>query len=112
MTLLNLTINQGEFYTNRLTGVDSAGNALNLTNHSASGFIRHQYGSSGVLFNLNPSIHSSYVSGLIDLNLNATGTAGLPVGKFVYDIEVFSGNVTGAFKVFKGVVSVNPEVTY
>lgn len=112
MTILNLDITQGDKYFNRLTGINTNGDTLDLTNHSASGFVRYQYGSSGILCNLNPTVHASYISGLIDLNLNATGTAALPVGKFVYDIEVFSGSITGAFKVFKGTVSVNPEVTY
>ena len=55
-------------------------------------------------------------SGLIDVNLAATGTAALPITQAIYDIEVYLNpnnmNTTSVFKILNGKANIHPESTY
>jgi hypothetical protein len=108
--MATLNINQGSTYIARVTGMNSAGGYYNLSGYTASGYIKYRYSQSGYILDLNPIIHSSYVSGLIDITVPATGTATLPVTTLLFDLNVYSGNSVS--RVLAGKVVVNPEVTY
>jgi len=90
---------------------DSNGNYLNLAGYSARGYVRANYSTTGILLDLNPEIHQSFVSGLITLSGNADDMAKMPVGVFPYDIEV-SGANNYIFKPIRGYFSVEPEATF
>lgn len=108
-TILNLEINQGETFSQRITGFNSAGDYFNLTGYSSiSGAIKFRYGSSGELSNLNPVIHNSYVSGIVDISIPATGTAYLPANQLLYNIEIYSG--VAVTRLFEGKVTVTPQL--
>lgn len=106
----DISIEQGSSFNLTLTAKDSNGTPLNLSGYNARGAIKYGYGSTGYLINLNPTIHSSLVSGLINISLSASGTSSLPVTKAVYDIEVYSSN-DYTFKAIRGYVNIIPEVT-
>ena len=111
MTLLDISIYQGSSFNLSLTAVDSTGAMINLSGFSARGQVRYGFGSTGVLLNLNPQVDTGYVSGLINISLNASQTTGLPITKAVYDIEAYnSGNY--CFKAFAGYANIYPEVTF
>ena len=113
----DISIDQGSSLNLTLTATDSAGAYLNLSGYAARGKIKYGYGSTGYLLDINPTVDSSYVSGLINISLSATSTSLLPVTKAVYDIEVYTTGTIGAiasgytFKVLKGYADVYPEVT-
>ena len=90
--------------------VQDAGGYLNLSGYLASGQLRTSYGSSTVLYNLLPTIYTGYVSGLLTIDIPASGTASLPVGKFVYDIEI-NNTTDNVIKILRGRIAVEPEVT-
>jgi len=90
---------------------DSNNNYINLGGYTARGSVRYSYGSTGVMLNLNPQIHPSFVSGLITLSGSQTSMSALPCGQFVYDIEC-SGASDYVFKPVKGYFLVEPESTY
>ena len=109
-TTATLNIARGSTYTARITGLNSAGNYYNLSGYTASGYIKYRYSETDYILNMNPTIHSSYVSGLIDVVLPAEDTATLPNSQLLYDIRVYSGFSVST--VIRGPVNVIPDVTY
>lgn len=106
----DISIEQGSSFNLTLTAKDSNGTPLNLSGYSARGGVKYGYGSTGYLINLNPIIHSSFVSGLINVSVSASDTSSLPVTKAVYDIEVYNAS-NYTFKAIRGYVNIIPEVT-
>ena len=106
----NISAIQGNTLLLSLTANDSNNLPINLSGYSVRGYVRYSYGSSGILYNLNPTI-TNEISGLISISGNATGLAALPVGNFPYDLEAQSsgGYVT---KFLMGSFEVLPEATY
>ena len=105
----NLDISQGETYSIRLNAKDSSGSRINLSGYTARGVIKYRYGSTGYLLDLDPDVVSgSLLSGFIDIDLTPAQTSSLPIGQFVYDVEISGG--TSVFRVVQGTAVVNPEV--
>jgi len=106
-----ITVKQGDTYSLRIYAKDCLGTALDLTNYSARGQVRERYSSTGILLTLNPTVHASYVSGIVDLSIPSSGTAALPISQFVWDIEVYTTNDAVVYKVANGYLNVLPETT-
>jgi len=116
MYIMDLSITKGNYFYQRITGLDDAGSAINLSGYSISGFVRQSYGSSGILLNLNPTIVSgnlgvSYPSGLVDITISRTGAFNLPVTYALYSIEIYSGQDYSKV-IQNGKFIINPEITY
>lgn len=107
----NISAIQGSTLLLNINIRDSSNNYLNLNGYTARGYVRASYSSTGILLDLQPQIHPSYISGLITLSGTQTGMANMPVGVFPYDIEL-SGANDYVFKPIRGYVSVEPETTY
>jgi hypothetical protein len=107
-SLYDIDITQGSTLLLPITCRDSSNNYINFTGYSARGFVKYSYSNTGILLDLQPQIHSSYVSGLITLSGHATGTANLKPGVFVYDVEA-SGSDGYIFKPIMGYCHVSPE---
>ena len=110
-TTYDISATQGNTLLLNLTANDSAGTPINLSGYSARGYVKSQYSNSGILFNLNPTIATSYVNGIVNISGNAEEIAALPVGSFPYDLEVFNsgGYVT---KFLRGNFNILPQTTY
>jgi hypothetical protein len=106
----NLDIQQGSSYSIRFNVKNDDGTYVNLSGYSARGHIKYRYSDATKLLDLNPQIHSSYVSGIVDVNLTAAQTAGLPIIQGIYDIEIFNSGGYVA-EVIDGKVFVQPNVT-
>ena len=109
----NLSISQGETYYIRLNAKDSSGSRINLSGYTARGVIKYRYGSTGFLLDLDPDVVSGtngnlLTGGYIDVALTPAQTSNLPVGQFVYDVEISGGS--SVFRVVQGKAVVNPEV--
>ncbi len=102
-------ITQGSSFSLQLNARNSDNSYINLSGYSASGQVRFRYSDTGVLVNLAPLIHPSYISGLLDINLTAAQTSLLPVTLGRYDLEIYSG--TYVCKLLQGKVSIFGEVT-
>jgi len=110
-TTYNISVFQGENLDFTLNLKDSNGTTpLNLNGYSVRGKVKYSYGSSEVLWDLNPTIVSA-VNGQISLSIPGTGVANLPVTEAVYDIERYTANDAIVKKVLVGKFIVNPEVT-
>lgn len=98
-----------------LTALNSAGSSINLSGQNIRGYVRFQFGSTGTLLNLTPTIHSgsageAFVSGIVNVFVSGHQLTGVPVTRGRYDIEIYTNNhVTG---IFNGKFSMLPEVTY
>ena len=113
---MDLSITKGNYFYQRITGLNDAGNTINLSGYSISGFVRQSYGSSGILLDLNPTIVSgnlgvSYASGLVNITVSRTGAYNLPVTYALYSIEIYSGQDYSKV-IQNGKFIINPEITY
>ncbi len=115
----NFSITQGSELNTRLT-ITNDGSAVNLSGYAVRGVVKHKYGDSNALIDLNPTIvtgeeGAGLQSGLVDIYLSGSQTAALPVAEAVYDIERFvtgsEGQETAVIKMLNGKFTVSPEVT-
>lgn len=106
----NLTILQGDSFSLRVNASNSDGSYINLSGYGARGSIKYSYSNTGILLNLNPTIHNSFVSGIVDIYVSGSQTESLPVGIFPYDIEV-TGSNGYVNKFIRGYANISPEVT-
>lgn len=84
---------------------------MNLNGCSVSGYLKNRYGNADKLANLNVSVITP-TSGIVSLNIPATGTAALPVNIGVYDVEMFNSGDGTTTKVLMGNAYIYPEATY
>jgi hypothetical protein len=119
-TVYNFSATQGSQLSVRLNVKDASGNAIDLSGYGARGVVKYRYSSTNYLVDLDPTIvsgttGSAYQSGLIDVYLSGSTTAGMPIGDFVYDIEKYpsgAANIEGAVdKILAGSFLVYPQVT-
>ena len=108
--ILNITIDQGETYTNTNSVFLADGvTAMNLTGYTAASKMRQNY-TSTTAHTINTTITNPATAGLIDSSLSATETSAITAGYYVYDLEITSsgGVVT---RVVEGKVHMKPGVT-
>jgi len=112
MDSYNLDIYQGATFSLSLTLKDSDNIPIDLTDYNVSGYLKSRYSNSGKLADLGASKVAPYPSGVILLNIPATGTATLPITLAFYDVEI--GHITSGTvsKVLRGNASIYPEVTW
>lgn len=111
-TYYNITGYQGDYIQLTLNLKDSNGSTLNLSGYEVRGQVRSNYGATGILLDLNPTI-SNTTSGTIAININSYISQDLPVSDHIYDIERYpSGITTGnSIKLMRGKFTILPEVT-
>ena len=111
-TFYNITGYQGDYIQLTLNLKDSNGTALNLSGYQVRGQVRTNYGATGVLLDLNPTITNS-TSGTIAININSYISQDLPVSDHIYDIERYPSGIPSGntIKLMRGKFSILPEVT-
>lgn len=108
-TKANLVIDQGSTFAAELNLTDDNGDALNLTGFTANSQMRKWYTSSNPSATFTTNI--DVPTGVITLSLNATSTAALTAGRYVYDVEITDGSSGDISRVVEGIITVNPNVT-
>ena len=115
----NFSVTQGSELSTRLT-ITNDDSPVNLSGFNVGGVVKHKYGDTGSLVDLNPTIvtgttGSLYASGFVDIYLSGSQTAALPVAEAKYDIERYvtgsEGQETAVVKMLNGKFTINPEVT-
>ena len=111
-TYYNITGYQGDYIQLTLNIRDNNGSAISLSGYQVRGQVRSNYGATGVLLDLNPTITNT-TSGTIAININSYISQDIPVSEHIYDIERYpSGILTGnSIKLMRGKFSILPEVT-
>ena len=87
---------------------------VNLTNYSADMQVRYAT-DTGVIVELstsngNATIDAAY--GRVNLHLDATTTAGLPIGTYQYDLNLTNNTDGTVYKILQGTFVVNASVTH
>jgi hypothetical protein len=102
-------LEQGSTFNTQLTLTDDYGNPYNLTGFTLAARGKKSYTTANVAFVFNVSTPNAN-SGVILLNLDASVTANVPYGKYVYDVIVTSStNIIS--RVLEGQIYVSPGVT-
>jgi len=91
-TTYDIDMIQGNTFSGRLISQNSDGTYINLSGYTTSGSVKYRYSQTTALFNLNPVVHSSYVSGIVDISVTASTLLSQPVGEYIYDINQYAGN--------------------
>jgi hypothetical protein len=103
----NLLIDQGTDFSTDIDVLDDANEPVNLAGYSGAAQMRKHYTSStSTAFTV--AINAS--GGTVTLSMNATTSANVAPGRYVYDCELTSSsNVVS--RLVEGIVTVTPQVT-
>jgi len=107
-TYSNIFIDQGSNFNTSIDLSDSTD--LDLTNYTAAGTVAKSYdGTTKATFSTNIDSESSTVS----IFLNASQTAGLKPGRYVYDVIIVSPDSPAIVtRILEGQIDVTPGVTF
>jgi hypothetical protein len=107
-TYSNLYIDQGSDF-NFSVDLSSTTGPVNLTNYTSRGQIRKSYTSSTATdFDISVNI----LENELVCSLTAAQTSALKPGRYVYDIEILSGDATPIVtRIVEGQIDVTPRVT-
>jgi len=103
----NLVLDQGSDFSITINYNNEDGSSKNLSGYTARSQMRRSYYSTTAT-TLTANI-SDASNGEITLSLAANTTANLKAGRYVYDLEVVTGN--SVVRVVEGIITVLPEVT-
>lgn len=103
-SIVNLVVEQGAFFSVDINLASSSGDALDVDAYVAAAQMRPWAGS-----NTSVSFSTTLTTGMVTLSMNASTTASLVDGRYVYDVNLTSGDVV--LKVAHGLVTVLPGVT-
>ena len=107
--IANLTIDQGATFTSDVTVKDANGNAFNLTGYTARAKLAKGYQSTQTRQDFTTTIASDAATGTVTLSLTAAQTTALEDTRYVYDLEIQTGDVVP--RVIEGIISVRPQVS-
>ena len=107
-TYSNLFIDQGSDF-NFTVDLSTTTGAVDLTDYTSRGQIRKSYTSStSVDFTISIDVSESELA----CSLTSAQTSSLKAGRYVYDIEILSGDATPIItRVVEGQIDVTPRVT-
>ena len=108
----NITCEQGATFDLQLTWKGSDGSLVNVTGYTARMQVKKSRTDTTNVVSLtteNSRIVLGGAAGTIDLTIDATTTAALDVGQFVYDLELINGSTV--YRVIEGAFTVSGEVT-
>ena len=111
-TEYDITAVKGADINLRFTAKDTTGELLDLTLCTTSGVVRLHYSDTGILLDLRPTIDPSYVSGLINVYVPASGLTDLPITQAVYDIKIYNSGTACWSQVVHGLFNIEPAATF
>jgi hypothetical protein len=105
-TKANLVIDQGATHTTDITVTNSNNSVFDLTGYTGAAQMRKHFTSSN---STSFAVSLGGNTGVITLSMTAAQTVNLVPGRYVYDVEITSGNTV--VRVIEGIVTVTPNVT-
>lgn len=105
-TRANIVIDQGTTFSTHIILNDAAGDPIDLSTYIVESQFRKSYNSVNA-YSFETGANSS---GSITMSINATSSAAVPAGRYVYDLLVTDayGNAT---RIMEGQVTINPSVS-
>ena len=103
----NLILEQGATFSVTIGYNDASGSPVDLSGYTTRSQMRKSYYSTTAT-TLTANI-SDASNGEINLSLTATETANVKAGRYLYDVEIVTGNTVT--RVVEGIVTVMPEIT-
>jgi len=106
-TTKNLVIDQGATFSANIQFLDTSKNPISLAGYSVRSKMRTSYDASNAAI-LTANIVNA-TTGNVNLFLTAANTSLLPQGRYVYDVEAYSGNIV--VRIVEGSITVMPGVS-
>lgn len=107
-TKANLVIDQGTTFSTTLNLTNENGDPLDLSTFTANSVLKKWY-TSQTSIPFTTFINS--VAGTITLELDASITANLYAGRYVYDVNLTQQSTNTISRIVEGIVTVTPSVT-
>lgn len=102
---INLVLDQGTTFISNTTITNSNNAVVNFFGYTANSMFRKYY-TSNTAYTLNVALSNT---GVVTLTMNATSTANVTSGRYVYDVEANISNTV--IRIMEGVITVTPQVT-
>lgn len=109
MPYAELVVDQGTTYESDLDLVNDDGSSINVANYVFSGQIRKSYYSSSSTANLTVTVVNA-ANGNVRLTMNASTTANIKAGRYVYDVKMTDTSNT-VTRILEGIITITPQVT-
>ena len=106
----DLVIDQGSDFAIDLT-ITEGGLAKNLSTYSGRAQIRSTHASSSVAASFTCSTVGAAADGVLKMELPSATTTSMAAGRYVYDLELYTGSDAVVKRLLEGTVTINPEVT-
>lgn len=105
----NLYLEQGTTFTTTITLDDVYGDIYDLAGYTSSSQIRKSYYSSNATATFSTSINVG--NGTVTLDLDASTTANIAPGRYVYDAIITDNTHNVTTRILEGIIEVSPRVT-
>ena len=106
---LDLTLDQGATFTQKVNYIDSNKANISLAGYSVRAQMRRSYYSSNSVAMM--ATVSNAAQGEVTLELAANTTANLKSGRWVYDLEANAANDATVIRIVEGIITIMPGVT-
>ena len=104
----NLYIDQGASFSATVQVIGNDDLPFNLNGYTPSAQIRRNYATNTVSATFTSTVEEA-ANGTLTLSLTASQTGNLKYGRYVYDVEIVSGNTV--LRPVEGIITVYPQVT-
>jgi hypothetical protein len=106
--IANLFFDKGTTFSSDVDVTDNAGNPLDLTDWTPSGYMSKGYSTtqSKVPF----TFYTDNANGVITIVLTPTQTAALDAGRYVYNVDITSRSDNSVIGVVEGIITVNDSL--
>lgn len=107
----NFSVDQGATFSTDVTVKDSDGNALDLTDYTASAKMALGYSSTRTRVTISTTIENP-TNGVLTLTLTDTQTDSLEApARYVYDVEITNNSDNTVIRVLEGIMTIRPSVS-
>lgn len=107
-TKTNLVVDQGSTFSVTISVLDADGNTVDLSNYSGAAQMRKHYTSNTAT---SFAVTLGGANGTVSLAMNASTTANISSGRYVYDVEITDSSTQSITRIIEGIVTVTPNVT-
>lgn len=107
-TVNNLYIDQGASFSATVQIIGNDDLPFNLNGYASTAQIRRNYATNTVSATFSSTVAEA-ANGTLTLSLTASQTGNLKYGRYVYDVEIVSGNTV--LRPVEGIITVYPQVT-